>query len=201
MRGVKIFLISGTPVPDLAISYRPHEEEREQGHDQGRRVDLVEMGRQRALLPAYLAALVEGDELGRALPVAESLLETLAAELQTYFQSHIREAQGPSGPFPQLRPQTRAIRRYYGHGAASPILIRGGDLLHSITTLALGDTSAEVGTRLRYARIVQDGGEVTDERGTRQVQAFPFVWISPTELEDLFEMIRIYYFGEDKVRG
>ncbi|HEV2855353.1 MAG TPA: UvrD-helicase domain-containing protein [Thermoanaerobaculia bacterium] len=37
-----------------------------------------EMGRQRALLPAYLAALIEGDELGRALPVAESLLEILA---------------------------------------------------------------------------------------------------------------------------
>lgn len=37
-----------------------------------------EMGRQRALLPAYLAALVEGDELGRAVPVAESLLEILA---------------------------------------------------------------------------------------------------------------------------
>jgi ATP-dependent exoDNAse (exonuclease V) beta subunit len=37
-----------------------------------------EMGRQRALLPAYLAALVEGDELGRSLPVAESLLEILA---------------------------------------------------------------------------------------------------------------------------
>ncbi len=36
-----------------------------------------EMGRQRAFLPAYLAALVEGDELGRSLPVAESLLETL----------------------------------------------------------------------------------------------------------------------------
>ncbi len=37
-----------------------------------------ERGRQRSLLPAYLAALVEGDELGRALPVAESLLEILA---------------------------------------------------------------------------------------------------------------------------
>jgi ATP-dependent helicase/nuclease subunit A len=35
-----------------------------------------ELGRQRKLLPAYLAALVEGDELGRALPLAESLLET-----------------------------------------------------------------------------------------------------------------------------
>ncbi|HSS49172.1 MAG TPA: PD-(D/E)XK nuclease family protein, partial [Thermoanaerobaculia bacterium] len=38
-----------------------------------------EAGRQRSLLPAYLAALVEGDELERSLPVAETLLETFAA--------------------------------------------------------------------------------------------------------------------------
>jgi ATP-dependent helicase/nuclease subunit A len=38
-----------------------------------------ELGRQRKLLPAYLAALVEGDELERALPLAESLLETFVA--------------------------------------------------------------------------------------------------------------------------
>jgi ATP-dependent exoDNAse (exonuclease V) beta subunit len=38
-----------------------------------------ELGRQRKLLPAYLAALVEGDELDRALPLAESLLETFVA--------------------------------------------------------------------------------------------------------------------------
>jgi len=37
-----------------------------------------EAGRQRALLPAYLAALIEGSELDRALPLAESLLETFA---------------------------------------------------------------------------------------------------------------------------
>ncbi|HEV7503664.1 MAG TPA: UvrD-helicase domain-containing protein [Thermoanaerobaculia bacterium] len=38
-----------------------------------------EAGRQRSLLPAYLAALVEGRELKRSLPVAEALLETFAA--------------------------------------------------------------------------------------------------------------------------
>ncbi len=38
-----------------------------------------ELQRQRALLPAYLAALVEGDELDRALPLATALLETFAA--------------------------------------------------------------------------------------------------------------------------
>src|SRR3954452_17737707 len=38
-----------------------------------------ELGRQRKLLPAYLAALVEGDELDRALPLAESLRETFLA--------------------------------------------------------------------------------------------------------------------------
>jgi ATP-dependent helicase/nuclease subunit A len=38
-----------------------------------------ELERQKGLLPAYLAALVEGDELGRALPLAASLLGTFAA--------------------------------------------------------------------------------------------------------------------------
>ncbi|HEX3552323.1 MAG TPA: UvrD-helicase domain-containing protein [Thermoanaerobaculia bacterium] len=37
-----------------------------------------EAGRQRSLLPSYLAALVEGDELERALPVAGALLDTFA---------------------------------------------------------------------------------------------------------------------------
>jgi len=37
-----------------------------------------ETGRQRALMPAYLAALVEGEELDQALPLAESLLEIFA---------------------------------------------------------------------------------------------------------------------------
>ncbi|HYX24291.1 MAG TPA: UvrD-helicase domain-containing protein [Thermoanaerobaculia bacterium] len=37
-----------------------------------------EAGRQRSLLPAYLAALVEGDELERALPVAGALLDVFA---------------------------------------------------------------------------------------------------------------------------
>ena len=38
-----------------------------------------ELERQRALLPAYLAALAEGSGRNRALPLAESLLETFAA--------------------------------------------------------------------------------------------------------------------------
>ncbi|HYO13538.1 MAG TPA: UvrD-helicase domain-containing protein [Thermoanaerobaculia bacterium] len=40
---------------------------------------VEESGRQRDRLPAYLAGLVEGDELDRALPVARDLLETFAA--------------------------------------------------------------------------------------------------------------------------
>ena len=38
-----------------------------------------EQDRQRQRLPAYLAALVEGDELDRALPLAAQLLDTFAA--------------------------------------------------------------------------------------------------------------------------
>jgi ATP-dependent exoDNAse (exonuclease V) beta subunit len=38
----------------------------------------AEVRRQRGLLPAYLASLTQGDELARALPVAESLVEAFA---------------------------------------------------------------------------------------------------------------------------
>jgi phage gpG-like protein len=121
------------------------------------------------------------------------LLEIVAAEMQTAFQRHIREARGPEGGWPALKPQTRAIRRYYGHGAADPRLIRGSDLLHSITTLALEETAVDVGTRLRYARVLQDGGEVADGPRSRTVQAFPFVFLDSQEEADLIEMVGHYF--------
>ena len=75
------------------------------------------------------------------------LLESLAAALQTYLQAHIQTQTGPEGPWPPLAPATRKIRAYYGHPPDGPALIRGGDLLQSITTLALEDRAVEVGTR------------------------------------------------------
>jgi|GEM_PF-4318130 len=127
---------------------------------------------------------------------ARPLLEVLAAELQTYLQTHIREESGPAGPWPALMPQTRAIRNHYGHGD-SPKLIRAGDLLHSITTLALTDHGVDVGTHMSYARVVNDGGTVTDPKTgqTRTVQAFPFVYATAQEIDDLRTLVQEYYFG------
>ena len=124
------------------------------------------------------------------------LLEVLAGEMQSAFQRHIQQEQGPQGPFPELKPETRAIRRWYGHPPDSPKLVRAGDLLHSITTLELGEDSFNVGSRLPYARIVQEGGTITDEHGrTRTVQAFPFVYVTAQEKDDLFALIQEYFLG------
>lgn len=122
------------------------------------------------------------------------LLEVLAAELQTAFQGNIQEAKGPDGPWPDLRRQTVAIRKHYGHGSG-PRLVRSGDLLQSITTLAQGDDFVEVGTRNPAAAILQTGGTVSDQAGTRDVQAFPFIWLGDQRVQDFAEMIREYYFG------
>lgn len=123
------------------------------------------------------------------------LLEELAARLQSYLQSHIRDQAGPEGPWPPLAPVTRKIREYYGH-PPDAALIRSGDLLQSITTLALEDRAVEVGTRLPFARTLQDGGTVAHPNTgrTRTVQAFPFAWVSPQEIQDLLAFIQEHYF-------
>lgn len=123
------------------------------------------------------------------------ILEVLAAEMQTAFQEHIHDEEGPDGEWPELRPQTMAIRRHYGHPAEGPRLVRAGDLLQSITTLNLTDRDVEVGTDLEYAHLVQEGGE-TDRGGRkRQVQAFPFVYLTEDEVRDFMELIREYFLG------
>jgi phage gpG-like protein len=124
------------------------------------------------------------------------LLESLAAALQTYLQAHIQTQAGPEGPWPQLAPATRKIRAYYGHPPDGPALIRGGDLLQSITTLALEDRAVEVGTRAPFARTLQDGGTVTHPNTgrTRDVQAFPFAYVTAAEIQDLVTLIQEHYF-------
>ena len=123
------------------------------------------------------------------------LLETLATKLQVYLQAHIRNQAGPDGPWPQLAPVTRKIREYYGH-PPDAALIRSGDLLQSITLLALDDQAAEVGTLVPFASTLQTGGTVihpTTGR-TRTVQAFPFAYVSAQETEELVATIQEYYF-------
>lgn len=136
-------------------------------------------------------------ELGaRLAQPARPLLEVLAAEMQTVFQGHITAAIGPEGPWPELADETHFIRAWYGWGAAEPKGIRGGDLLHNIQTLAIGEDFAETGANLSYARTVNDGGQVTDEHGrTRTVQAFPFVWLGPQEISDFMTLVSEYFFG------
>lgn len=124
------------------------------------------------------------------------LLETLAAKLQSYLQTHIRNQAGPDGPWPQLAPVTRKIREYYGH-SPDAALIRSGDLLQSITVLAIDDQAAEVGTLVSFASTLQTGGTVihpTTGR-TRTVQAFPFAYVSPQEIEEIVAAIQEYYFN------
>ena len=124
------------------------------------------------------------------------LLEALAAKLQAYFQSHIHDQVGPEGAWPPLAPATRKIREYYGHPPDGPALIRGGDLLQSIATLSLEDRALEVGTRAPFARTLQDGGTVSDAKTgrPRTVQAFPFVYVTAAEVQDLVTLIQEHYF-------
>ena len=124
------------------------------------------------------------------------LLESLAAALQGYFQAHIQTQTGPEGPWPPLAPATRKIRAYYGHPADGPALVRGGDLLQSITTLSLEDRAVEVGTRLPFARTLQDGGTIADPKTgrTREVQAFPFAYATDAEVQNLVALIQEHYF-------
>lgn len=124
------------------------------------------------------------------------LLQDLAAALQTHFQTHIRQQTGPDGPWPPLAPVTRKIREYYGH-SPDEALIRSGDLLQSLTTLSLEDRAVEVGTRMPFARTLQDGGTVDDARTSRPrtVQAFPFVYVTAGEVQNLITLLETYYFA------
>jgi phage gpG-like protein len=126
-----------------------------------------------------------------------ALLESLAAALQAYLQAHIQTQTGPEGPWPPLAPATRKIRAYYGHPPDGPALVRGGDLLQSITVLALEDRAVEVGTRLPFARTLQDGGTIANPKtgGTRDVQAFPFAYVTESEVQDLVTLIQEHYFN------
>lgn len=142
-----------------------------------------------------LAQDLRSEERRLSRPV-KPLLQGAAALMQTWMQDHIRSEQGPDGPWPALHPATRKIREYYGWPAEGPRLIRAGDLLHSIETLSQTDSEIEVGSRLSYARLVQLGGEVQGRGRPRTIQAFPFVYFSPSEIDDLVDTITTYFFEE-----
>lgn len=135
------------------------------------------------------------------------LLAAIAADWASIFQRNIRE-EGRGANWPELHPVTVKIREYYGHGGGPRLIRSRGDLLHSIGLLDSTPDSIEVGTTqlgaggVPAARILQDGGEVTDERGrTRLVQAFPFIVLEPTDVEDSVELITTYLFGAGAARA
>lgn len=156
-----------------------------------------------------VAITVDGaDEAVRALQAAGDrvaknhgpLLEAVGQQMVTWFEANIREeGQRTDSGWPDLHPVTRAIRAHYGHTGGK--LVRSGDLLHSIRVLELGQSFVEVGTGqegkggLPAARLLQDGGTVTDERGTREVQAFPFIVLKEQDVADILEMVALYAAG------
>ncbi len=123
------------------------------------------------------------------------LLDLLAAEWTSTFKSHILEGGTPGITWPDLHPMTWKIRRHYGH-TDSRKLIRRGDLLESITTLEVGPDSATIGTRNHAARIVQDGGTITQRGRTRQVPARPFIVVTEPLEKNTLQSIQDYFFGD-----
>jgi phage gpG-like protein len=127
------------------------------------------------------------------------LFESAGELMKTFFRDHI-ESGGEGLGWPELKPATRAIRKHYGHDGKKT-LVRGGDLLQSIDVRSVDEFGVTVGTDLTggptgdvpVARILQDGGEVTDDHGRRTVQAFPFIVLSDTELTDLGDLITNFY--------
>ncbi len=134
-----------------------------------------ELGRQRKLLPAYLTALVEGDELDRALPLAESLLEIfVSGPLLKRFRK--LEGHVLARELPVLLPP--------GEGDASPVGIVSGaiDLLYRDPEdgrIVIADyktdeveTEEEIQARARvyapqgavYARAVREALEIEEPR-------------------------------------
>jgi phage gpG-like protein len=125
------------------------------------------------------------------------LLEILGAEAATTFQRNIAERKVV---IPELHPVTEAIRRYYGHSAKAP-LVRGGDLVRSISTLAYGDDFVDIGSALGFAKTLHDGGTVTDKRG-RTHTVPPFQFLNPTEeLADDIAALTQDYFLPDETMG
>ncbi len=145
--------------------------------------------------------LLELDERVNRRP-ARPLLQALGQEMASKFQANIRSGgsrladRGVS--WPQVHQVTAKIRDFYGHGASDPRLIRGGELLHSLGPLALGEDFVEVGSQLAYAAIVHRGGTWTDPKtgAARQVQAFPFVLPALQDLDDWADLVGDFFLGE-----
>lgn len=136
------------------------------------------------------------------------LLDILAAEMQSAYRTGI-QSRGLDLPKPHWL--TEKIRRHYGHDAKAR-LVRGGDLIRSITVLRTGEDFVDVGSPLSFARLLHEGGTKNDppprrdalgkfstsgarsgRSTTRQVQAHPFLVTTDELLRTLEDDMREYF--------
>lgn len=127
------------------------------------------------------------------------VLQTIAGLWTTDFQRNFERQGSALGAWPALAPMTQRLRKWKGFPPSAPILVRTSDLKQSIGQLALDDSSLTVGTNLRYAAVLQFGGEETwhnDVPGSRDIPARPFVVLSPELIEETMATFHDFLFGE-----
>lgn len=96
---------------------------------------------------------------------------------------------------PEMHWLTRKIRKHYGHEGKQR-LVRGGDLLHSITPRAVTPTSFRVGTDHHAAAPLQFGGEVEGRDGsTHTVPPHPFLLVTDPMVDEAQTLIADFIVG------
>ena len=124
------------------------------------------------------------------------LLQAIGAHAGSYFRQRIATG---SLDLPIYELATVRIRDYYGHGQKKK-LVRGGDLLNSITALESSETAVQVGSQLSYAHVLHEGGVVTEKSGrTHTVQPFPFLLPDEDLRDDVAGMVEDYFLPEAAV--
>lgn len=132
------------------------------------------------------------------------LLEAMGQQVASWIQGRIADdgadLRGTPFAWPEHHPATKAIRRRYGH-EGKPRLYRGGQLQHSIRPLEQGSDYVDVGTNLEGAATVHHGGETSRGGRRRTVQAFPFVVLIDQQIDDLAEIVGIYFTEPESSPG
>lgn len=138
-----------------------------------------------------------GDRLEQPL---DSIFQAVADIWTTDFQENFkRQGSILTGPWQPLHERTQRIRKSRGFNPESPILQRTGDLLQSIGIVSQTGEELAVGTALRYAYILQEGGiedYPSDEPGQRLIPARPFVVLHEELIADAVDAIDAFYFPE-----
>lgn len=132
--------------------------------------------------------------LASALGDTEPVLEALGAEIESQTRRRISEEKtSPIGEPWEPWKERYARTRHGGHS-----LLQGeGSLLDSIESAVRGDV-AEIGTNLIYGPIQQFGGLGGMPPGPREVEARPYLGISPDNLRDLEGILTRHFDGETR---